>query len=49
MELSVIILHYNEEERIKKYYDKYFKLVDALKNLVNDFEVILEEDGSKTY
>ncbi|MCD6503654.1 MAG: hypothetical protein DRN30_01325 [Thermoplasmata archaeon] len=47
MELSVIILHYNEEERIKKYYDKYFKLVDALKNLVNDFEVILEEDGSR--
>jgi len=46
MELSVVILHYNEEERIKRYYKRYLELVKDLQRFVDKFEVILEEDGS---
>ncbi|HHC19001.1 MAG TPA: glycosyltransferase [Euryarchaeota archaeon] len=45
--LSIIIPHYNEESRIRRFHDKYFRLLDYLKSEVKDFEIILEEDGSR--
>ncbi len=45
-EISVIIPHYNEEERIKKNYSKYLELHSFLSKISNSFEIILEEDGS---
>lgn len=45
--LSIIIPHYNEETRIRKLRDKYFQLLEYLKSNIKDFEIILEEDGSK--
>ncbi len=45
-ELSVIIPHYNEEERIRRNYSKYLELCSYLRNISSDFEIILEEDGS---